>query len=317
MLQAFVRHVCHTQRRMNDTRYSRYGRRSKNIVKFVSYNIQYGIGLDGKYDLDRIAASLQGADVIALQEVTRGFIQNGFVDMVDGLEALFPEFYSAFHAPFDILLDSSVVDGRRRNRRFQFGNMILARYPILSVRALLLPRSRTYDRLNLQRSALETIIDAPGGPLRIYSVHLDHISPDERINQINALKAWISSVPATGAAVTGAVEFGMRDTPTPEEYLAFGDFNLQPGSPEYQVLFGREDVFYGQSLRRENPVDSLRHLAGLSSENFSWQGPEPEQKRMLLDYALAAPCLAPRLKKAWIDTDAEGSDHFPLWVELA
>ncbi|MGO8586948.1 endonuclease, partial [Rhizobium ruizarguesonis] len=42
-------------------------------MNFASYNIQYGFGLDGRYDLTRIARSLEGADVIALQEVTRGF----------------------------------------------------------------------------------------------------------------------------------------------------------------------------------------------------------------------------------------------------
>ena len=38
-------------------------------LKFLSYNIQYGIGLDETYDLPRVAAVMQDADVIALQEV--------------------------------------------------------------------------------------------------------------------------------------------------------------------------------------------------------------------------------------------------------
>ena len=29
-------------------------------MKLVTYNIQYGFGLDGRYDLERIAASLAG-----------------------------------------------------------------------------------------------------------------------------------------------------------------------------------------------------------------------------------------------------------------
>eukprot|EP01030_Chromulinospumella_sphaerica_P031480 gene31480-32107_t len=40
-------------------------------VKFVSYNIQYGTGRDNVVDLARIARAVQGADVIALQEVER------------------------------------------------------------------------------------------------------------------------------------------------------------------------------------------------------------------------------------------------------
>ena len=38
-------------------------------MQFVTYNIQYGLGEDGRYDLDRIAAAVEDADVIALQEV--------------------------------------------------------------------------------------------------------------------------------------------------------------------------------------------------------------------------------------------------------
>ena len=51
-------------------------------MKLVTYNIQYGIGLDGQYDLGRIADAVRGADVIALQEVTRNNPQNGGRDMV-------------------------------------------------------------------------------------------------------------------------------------------------------------------------------------------------------------------------------------------
>ena len=38
-------------------------------MMFVTYNIQYGLGRDGRYDLERTARVVEGADVIALQEV--------------------------------------------------------------------------------------------------------------------------------------------------------------------------------------------------------------------------------------------------------
>jgi len=40
-------------------------------MKIVTYNIQWGRGRDGEIDLDRIARTKQGADIIALQEVER------------------------------------------------------------------------------------------------------------------------------------------------------------------------------------------------------------------------------------------------------
>ncbi|TIN57465.1 MAG: EEP domain-containing protein, partial [Mesorhizobium sp.] len=40
-------------------------------MKLVSYNIQYGYGSDGRYDLARATRLVDGADIIALQEVER------------------------------------------------------------------------------------------------------------------------------------------------------------------------------------------------------------------------------------------------------
>jgi exonuclease III len=35
-----------------------------------------------------------------------------------------------------------------------------------------------------------------------------------------------------------------------------------------------------------------------------------------LDYCFVTPTLEYAVKKAWIDIDAQGSDHQPMWVEL-
>ena len=49
-------------------------------MKLVSYNIQYGRGRDGVFDLQRIAAAVAGADIIALQEIERYWQRSGMVD---------------------------------------------------------------------------------------------------------------------------------------------------------------------------------------------------------------------------------------------
>ncbi len=35
-----------------------------------------------------------------------------------------------------------------------------------------------------------------------------------------------------------------------------------------------------------------------------------------LDYCFLTPGLARRVREAWVDAEAEGSDHRPVWVEL-
>ncbi|WEX88903.1 endonuclease/exonuclease/phosphatase family protein [Sinorhizobium garamanticum] len=285
-------------------------------MRFTSYNIQYGIGLDGRFDPERVAASLRGADIIALQEVTRNFHRNGNADLVSIFEDLLPDYFSVFHAPCDIDAGSTIENGRVINRRFQFGNMILSRWPILSTRLIALPRTRTVSPMNLQRGATEALIATPTGPLRVYSVHLDHVLPGERISQIEFLKQRLVNYPLEGGAISGAADFGFAEPPHPEDFVVMGDFNMVPESPEYNAMVGTSDAFYGRSLRMGNPVDALAQLGRLTPESYSWIHPDDRQRRMHLDYCFLSAGLVPRLKDAWTDYDATGSDHLPVGIEL-
>lgn len=285
-------------------------------MKFVSYNIQYGFGQDGRFDPHRIADSIRDADVITLQEVTRGYSRNDYADLVETFSGLFPDYFAAFGPACDVLVDHAVVEGRLRERRFQFGNMVLSRYPIRASRNLLLPRSRTFDKLNLQRGALEAVIDAPGGALRVYSVHLDHVSPDERIAQIAFLKERVFGYLSEGGALTGAIEFAVSDPPLPEDFLVMGDFNMEPESPEYLAMVGRNDAYYGRAPRAGLPTDAEAYLKARPEGGYSWIS-EDGSRRMHLDYCFVSGGLVSRLRHCRVDTTARGSDHLPVWVDLS
>ena len=96
-------------------------------MKLVTYNIRYSLGKDGAYDLGRIVEAVRGADIIALQEVTRNFSQGTEADQPGRIAELLPDLYWFYDPPVD--LDASIrhTDGRVTNRRLQFGNMLLAR----------------------------------------------------------------------------------------------------------------------------------------------------------------------------------------------
>jgi endonuclease/exonuclease/phosphatase family metal-dependent hydrolase len=285
-------------------------------VKLVSYNIQYGFGLDRRYDLERIVANLEGADIIALQEVTRGSPANDGVDMVAAIEALLPDYFSVYGPAFDLHAGAAVEGGRTIARRHQFGNMVLSRWPILSTRMLLLPRTRTIGKLNLQRGATEAVIDTPAGPLRIYSVHLDHVSPDERIAQIGYLRDRVHGFVAEGGTLTGGAEIDIADPPLPEDYVMMGDFNMVPESPEYIACVGHKDAFYGRTPRFDTPIDALEAVGWHGSDRYSWVDSGHPDKRMHLDYCFISAGFSSRLKSAHVDTGADGSDHFPVWIEI-
>ena len=156
-------------------------------MKLVTYNIQYGVGKDWKNDLGRIAQAVDGADVIALQEVVRHMPMTGAGDQPGELATLLPGYYWAYGAGVD--LDRSVVskDGFIVNRRMQFGNMLLARWPILSSRLFKLPKLAAIDRQTSQRVALEGIVETDGGALRLFSVHLSAAYSHERKLQVAEL----------------------------------------------------------------------------------------------------------------------------------
>ncbi|MBB3594651.1 endonuclease/exonuclease/phosphatase family metal-dependent hydrolase [Rhizobium sp. BK529] len=285
---------------------------------FASYNIQYGFGLDGRYDLERIAKSLDGVDVIALQEVTRGFIRNDYADMPGIIAALFPDHFWVYGPACDMHVEAP--EGQiplPRGTRFQFGNMVLSRWPILSTRTLLLPRSRTVDKINLQRGATEAVIALPGGAVRVYSVHLDHVSVDERIAQLLYLGDRVNAFIQEGASLSGASEFGLPEPPLPENYIIMGDFNMEPESQEYCTFAGSIDRFHGRTARIGTPIDAFAALGAYTSGSYSWMDPKDCGRRMHLDYCFVSCGLKDRLKSAAVDTSSTGSDHFPLQVEIS
>lgn len=267
----------------------------------VTYNIQYGIGLDGRYDMERIVDTVREADVIALQEVTRGFVRNGGRDMVAEIEALLPDRFSCFHMPADIDFGSRLEDGKALQTRFQFGNMILSRWPILSSRGHLLPRSLRTASLNLQRGALEALIVTPDGPFRFYSVHLDHIDPEERLEQIAALKEIAFSAPHTGLSITGLGEFGFDELPRAEDFVLLGDFNMEPDLSEYRDMLSENGHL----------VDATAGDSG-----WSWVDPADRSRVKRLDYGFATPGFAGMVTGTRVDQSQEGSDHMPVWLSV-
>ena len=118
-------------------------------MKIVTYNIQFGLGKDGRFDLERIASEVDGADIIALQEVERHWKRSGYDDQPAQLGRILNTYYWAYGPYFDVDGSALQPDGRINNVRRQFGNMILAKTPILSTRLFPLPKSALRQRHNM------------------------------------------------------------------------------------------------------------------------------------------------------------------------
>jgi len=142
-------------------------------MKIVTYNIQFGLGKDGRFNLERIANEVCGADIIALQEVERNWQRSGMVDQPKILAQLLDQYYWVYGPFFDVDASRTGADGQVINIRRQFGNMILSKTPIISTRQFPLPKSSINDQRNMVVGMLEGIVELPGGKaMRIYNAHL-------------------------------------------------------------------------------------------------------------------------------------------------
>ena len=278
---------------------------------FCTYNIHYGVGADGKYDVSRIADEIAAADIVALQELAAGWSLNGFADQTAEIAGRLNR-YCWFHGAMDA--DSSEVgsDGVVRNRRRTFGNAVLSRWPISWARGHLLPKNRMMNVFDLQRGFVEAAIAAPGGALRVHSVHLSHLGPQQRLPQLASLMQTVLNAERIGATwdATGGQSF-MFQEPTlevPREAIVAGDFNFNPVHPEYPLVCG-EPSQRGRLTTSVHLADAWS-LAGKGDDIHT----SPGDGR--IDHVFVTHGLASRVKRAWVDHDARGSDHWPVFVEF-
>ena len=293
-------------------------------MKLVSYNIQYSKGKDGRYDLARIAETLEGADVIALQEVERNWPRTAMADQAAELAALMPGYFWVYGPGLD--MDASAVSGEGVviNRRRQFGNMLLARWPLLWSRLYVLPKLASVDEFTMDMPALEAVIDAPGGALRILSIHLSSVSSRERKLQIDYLLGLHDRAAANCGAWTGAANIrgdedwsgGKPPPPMPQEAVWMGDFNAQPDGPEYNAIVGPIDPIFGRAQYADRFADAWV-CAGNDEADSMTRPANRGFPDLRLDYCFVSAALGHRVRSAHVDRAAEGSDHQPVWVDMA
>ncbi|MER9244422.1 endonuclease/exonuclease/phosphatase family protein [Mesorhizobium sp. M0590] len=288
-------------------------------MKLVTYNVHYGVGLDARYDIGRIADAVRGADVIALQEVTRANPKNGGRDMVADLGEALPDYFAVYGSNFEADAGSRLENGRAITTTFQLGNMVLSRTPIHLSRNLLLPRSRSVEAMNFQRGALEALIETPLGPIRFYSTHLDHRSPVERLSQIRFLRQRLLKYPLEGGGLSGVAEIGLPDLPCPEAFVVMGDFNMLAGSPEHVELVGQPDHEFGMPVTADLAIDAATRLGAGGADLVTWVEPKrpgDTSRYKRIDYIFTSASLAKSLSRLWVDRQAAGSDHLPVWLEM-
>jgi len=292
-------------------------------VKLVSYNIQYGRGRDGVFDLGRIVDAIAGADIVALQEVERYWQRSGMRDQPQEIADLLGDYHWIYGAGVDLDCsaqagDDGIAKGDSRNRRRQFGNMLLCRRPILSSRNHLLPKYASLGPMSLQRNALEGVVETGARSLRVYSLHLTHLSAETRLPQIERLLDIHQRSPVEGGALCGG---GLKEEWTqdgmppalPGEAIFMGDFNMEPDSEEYKRITGPVSPYGGRITNPHGFVDAWVAAGNREGDGVS---AKIDGRDVRLDYCFVSASMSGAVSAARIDGEAAGSDHQPLWVEI-
>lgn len=180
---------------------------SPATLRVLCYNIHYGQGTDGRYDIERLAAVINKAkpDLVAIQEADVGVKRSGRVHQIRELAKL-----TGLAARFG---PTQHYEGGL------FGNAVLTRLPILDVVIHPLPYTEsTTQRTTYPRGAIAVTLRGPDGrTLRFISTHFQHNVAEDRVAEAKAINALF--------AVDEAI-------PT----ILAGDMNSEPDAEPIQLL---------------------------------------------------------------------------------
>ena len=190
----------------------------------MTYNIRQGFGLEGRFDLEAVAETIEreGADVVGLQEVGRGWIISGAADQLTWLSRR---------------LDMPYVFGS--NIGDTWGNALLTRLPMSA-------ENRQFDNPGrVPRGVLAANVQLGAGSLTVLNTHFDHEEdggPTRREQAADVLDEWAQR-PAT---------------------VLLGDFNAGPGAAEVQTLlaagFHNADDSGRPTFASDEPMETIDYV---------------------------------------------------------
>jgi len=280
--------------------------------KIVSFNIQYSLGADNKYDMRRCIDVVRDADIICLQEIDRNWRRTNMVDQFAEVQALLPDRYCAFVPSLDVDACAINPDGSVENRRRQSGQMTISRFPIASSRAIHLPKDDTGDAMNSWSAALETVIMTPEKPVRVINLHLTDISETNRVSQISALIKHCENATIEGGAWNGKEwdeasreHWQLNDPvpPMPAEMIFTGDFNDEPNSRVVELMH--------QAQFRDAWQPNENSGTGVTFKTNPEQGTDHDLR---IDFIFVSPHF--EVIDSHIDELTGASDHQPVWATL-
>ncbi|HEX2566389.1 MAG TPA: endonuclease/exonuclease/phosphatase family protein [Burkholderiales bacterium] len=272
-------------------------------MRLMTWNVQWCRGVDGRVDPARIAAEVKriaDPDVVCMQEVAQNFPELAGSAGEDGAEEL-----SRNLRDYETAAVWSVDRPAAGGGRSRFGNLILSRLKLGRVLRHSLPWPAAPDVPSMPRAAVEAVVEAPFGPLRVITTHLEYYSGAHRAAQIERLAEIHAEACAPRKEVRKPGTF--TSDPRPSSAILCGDFNLPAGDPlrERVKQAGFVDAWEALHPGVPHPPTFCVH------EHAHGDAP------YCCDFVFVTADLVPRLKAVRIDGATQASDHQPVIVELS
>lgn len=282
----------------------------------ITWNVQWCRGVDGNVDPARIvseAKRLADFDVLCLQEIADNYPDPRLAgsdgeDQFARLASLLPD-YTAIPG---VAVDQPGDDGRRR----RFGNMILSRLPVRQVYRYLLPYPCEPGVPGMPRIAIEAVVGASAGDVRVVTTHLEYYSDKQRMAQVEALRAIYAEghAYARDGRVTMTDGGPFQTFVRPRGTIITGDCNFEPGSPEHRRMLARFD---DGTPALVDAWDVL-HAGEPHPATFKiYEKKHPGEPELHCDFIFVGAELRPRLRTIGVDRKTQASDHQPVVLALA
>lgn len=284
-------------------------------MKLLSWNIQWGRGMDGIVDLLRILKTIQQLDdfdVICLQEVAVNFAslpgsqgEDQFAELSAGL----PD-YTAIYGPATDFPDKN---GENKKRRL-FGNAIFSRLPVGQIWRHPLPWVPEPATPSMQRILVEAVVSTDTAPIRVMTTHLEYYSQHQRALQVEAIRrlhdeaCLMSNRPSLTDKQDGPFEVFQR----PSQAILCGDMNFTATAQEYSHIlapFDNKTPCFYDARALKYPGEPHAATVGIQPVSFVDQ---PK----CFDHIFITDGLINSLKAHQVDAVTQASDHQPVWIEL-
>jgi endonuclease/exonuclease/phosphatase family metal-dependent hydrolase len=279
-------------------------------VNLITWNVQWCRGCDGRVDPARIAKvvrEMADVDVLCLQEVARNFPSlegSAGEDQYETLAGLFTGYTVVRGVAVDVL-----APGDRR----QFGNAIVTRLPVLQAYRRLLPWPADASVPSMQRAAIEVVLAARSGPLRVTTTHLEYYSAKQRAAQVEELRRLQLEAAGHAAAPRSDKEGGpFERVPRPASGILTADFNFRSDDPMHARL--QAPLAAGVPAYRD--AWQLRHPGRPHAPTLGVHDRTQWPEAFACDFVFVTEDLADRVEDVEVNDVTDASDHQPVLLVL-